>query len=251
MMNEQTLLRHARHLALPELGYSGQKALMQKKVLLIGLGGLGSLVSQYLVGAGVGSLFLVDRDVVEISNLARQILYTSHDIGKRKADMAKERLSALNPDIFLKTLHEPSLQELQLLLNDVDLIIDGTDNFESRYVINEWCLKEKKPLLSASALGHKGQVILFLNEDDAPCYACLYPNNGEPTSKRCAENGVVSTVVAQVASMQAHFALMFLADKKIPANELFVFDGLQFNWRKIQVKKDSLCQVCGDFPPKK
>ncbi len=244
-MTETLYERHARHIGLPAFGPKAQKNVSKKRVLVLGLGGLGTLVSQYLVGAGVERIVLVDKDHIELSNLSRQILYTTDDIGQNKVDVAKARLQAVNPQVEILAYHQPDTEHLQTLCEGVDLIIDGLDNFESRYILNGWSRATPTPLLTASVIGMHGQVMLLTQASQTPCYACLYPDNHEPTSFRCVDSGVLNTAVAQVASMQAHLAMMFLAEKNVKAHQLFCFDGEKVAWRDVVVVQDKDCVVCG------
>lgn len=244
-MHEHTLKRYERHITLPQFGLKAHQKLSQKSALLLGIGGLGSTVSQFLVSAGLGKIILVDRDSVELSNLTRQLLYTTDDIGTTKVSAAESRLKAMNPEVNIQAMHDPDLNALEALCQNVDLLIDATDNFESRYTVNQWSLRYQKPLLSASAIGTNGQVILFEPNHQQPCYACLYPDNGDETSNRCVDQGVLSTVVGMIANTQAHMALMYLAEKNIEHGVLHCFNGETLSWKKIRVNQDKQCIACG------
>ena len=245
-MDDEQLLRYNRHIMLPQLGIEGQQKLRDAHVLIIGLGGLGSPASMYLASAGVGQLTLVDDDTVELTNLQRQIVHRSKNIGENKVDSASTNLLEINPDINITTiaerLDEKSLQQ-QVKLADV--VLDACDNFETRFLINKVCVAEKKPLVSGAAIQFEGQVSVFDSRTkDSPCYSCLYPDTGEDNAT-CSENGILAPVVGIIGSVQALEAIKIICDIGKPLiGKLLLLDALSLQWRSMNFKKDPNCPVC-------
>jgi adenylyltransferase/sulfurtransferase len=246
-MDDEQLLRYNRHIMLPQLGIEGQQKLRDAHVLIIGLGGLGSPASMYLASAGVGQLTLVDDDTVELTNLQRQIVHRSKNIGENKVDSARTNLLEINPDISITTiaerLDENSLQQ-QVKLADV--VLDACDNFETRFLINKVCVAQKKPLVSGAAIQFEGQVSVFDSRtNDSPCYSCLYPATGEDNAT-CSENGILAPVVGIIGSVQALEAIKIICDIGEPLiGKLLLLDALSLQWRSMNLKKDPNCPVCG------
>jgi molybdopterin/thiamine biosynthesis adenylyltransferase len=213
--------RYSRHIFLPEIGEEGQTRLLSAKVLIIGMGGLGSAAAYYLAASGVGTLYISDNELVELSNLQRQILYRTEDIGALKTHAAQKNLVALNPDITiipLAGLSPNSVNNSECLsaLEDADVVLDCTDNFPTRYAINALCAKLKKPLISGSAIANRGQVAVFpLHLPNSACYECLYPeqNIEDEHQPRCADSGVMSPLVGIIGSMQALETLLIINKK--------------------------------------
>ena len=231
---------------LPEIGIEGQERLLNARVLLIGLGGLGSPVALYLAAAGIGHLTLVDFDSVDLSNLQRQIIHNFNSIGKAKVKSAKKRLGKLNPDCRVDTinelLNEESLQE-QISLHDI--IIDATDNFATRFLINRFCVKEQKPLVSGAAIRWEGQITTFSNAADSACYNCLYGVDGEE-DESCTENSVLAPVVGIIGSMQATEVIKLITGAgRTLQGRLLILDALQMEWRSMNIKPDPGCKICG------
>jgi adenylyltransferase/sulfurtransferase len=246
-MDDNQLLRYSRQIMLPAMGIEGQERLRAARVLLIGLGGLGSPVAMYLAAAGVGELVLVDFDKVDLTNLQRQIIHTTGRVGTLKVESAKEALQALNPDCRIETI--PRLldeQELGLEIEKSDLVIDGSDNFTTRFAVNDACVAARKPLVSGAAIRMEGQVSLFSGQPGDPCYRCLYGGEGE-VDETCSENGVLAPVVGIIGSIQATEAIKFLAGFGTTLNgRLLILDALHMEWRSLKLKADPKCPVCGN-----
>jgi len=246
-MNDEQLLRYNRHIMLPQIGIEGQQKLQDARILIIGLGGLGSPAALYLATAGVGHLTLVDDYEVELSNLQRQIIHRNQNIGDSKVASAKSNLLAINPEIDITTidhrLDESSLaQQIQL----ADVVLDASDNFDTRFAINRACVEQKKPLVSGAAIQFEGQISVFdSNNEHCPCYSCLYPDKGEDTLT-CSENGILAPVVGIIGSMQALEAIKLICQIGEPLyGRLLLFDALSLQWRSMNLKKDPSCPVCG------
>ena len=242
--------RYRRHLTLPEFGLEGQQALLDARVLLIGVGGLGCPLAQYLAAAGVGTLGLVDFDVVDASNLQRQLLYGVADIGRPKLDVAVERIHALNPDV------QVDVHRLQLdsgnameILAAYDVIVDGTDNFPTRYLINDACVLLGKPNVHGSIFQFEGQATVF-DARHGPCYRCLYPEPPPPGAvPSCAEGGVLGVLPGLVATIQATETIKLLTGIGDPLyGRLLRYDALRMKVDEFKLKKDSQCPVCGSQP---
>jgi len=242
--------RYRRHLILPELGVEGQQALLGARVLLIGAGGLGCPSAQYLAAAGVGRLGLVDFDVVDASNLQRQILYTTHDVGRPKVEVARERIQALNPDVEVDThrLQLDSSNALELL-GAYDVIVDGTDNFPTRYLTNDACVLLGKPNVHGSIFRFDGQATVF-DARHGPCYRCLYPEPPPPGAvPSCAEGGVLGVLPGLVAMIQATETVKLLTGVGDPLyGRLLRYDALRMEFQEFRLKKDPECPVCGELP---
>ena len=242
--------RYRRHLSLPELGYQGQARLLASSVLLIGAGGLGCPVALYLAAAGVGRIALVDDDVVEASNLQRQVLYQTHDIGRPKVEVAAERLRALNPDIEVM-VHRVRIDAGNALelMRDHDVIVDGTDNFPTRYLSNDACVLLGKPNVYGSIFRFEGQASVF-DARVGPCYRCLYPEPPPPGSvPSCAEGGVLGVLPGWVAMVQATETIKCLTGLGTSlAGRLLVYDALAMRWQDFRLNRDPECPACGDVP---
>lgn len=247
-MLHQEKVRYSRQVILPEIGESGQKKLLNSKALVIGAGGLGSPCLLYLASSGVGTIGIIDKDKVEIHNLQRQIIHETSDISRKKVESAKDTLSDLNPEINILT-HPEELTEknIEHIFKQYDLIIDGSDNYETRFLINDHCHKLKKPLVTAAILGFDGQVMAFKSyEKDEPCYRCIYPEMPpEGTMPNCSLNGIFAPVAGIAGSMQAALAIRVIIgiDKNITKNML-VFNLFKNEFRKIKFSKDDTCRTC-------
>lgn len=238
--------RYRRQIVLREVGVNGQQLLRDSSVAVIGLGGLGSIAALYLAGAGIGRLVLADRDRVEASNLHRQILYRSEDLGRPKTQAARERLQALNPEVEY-ALHEGKLdaQILDALAAEADVVLDCTDNFPTRFAINAACVRARKPLVSGAAIRFEGQLAVFdARQQGAPCYACLFPAQGE-AAETCEEAGVLGPVVGTIGSLQALAAMRLLLGQGTDVNRLQIWNAAAMSWRTLTVAKDPHCKVCG------
>ncbi|MDP3858209.1 MAG: HesA/MoeB/ThiF family protein [Stagnimonas sp.] len=241
----QDLRRHARQVVLPEVGVAGQQLLRDSSALVLGLGGLGSPAALYLAAAGVGRLVLADRDRVEASNLQRQILYAEADIGRRKLDAAADRLRAQDSALRVETLDgDTELERLPLAIASVDVVLDCSDNFPTRFALNRLCLAARKPLVSGAAIRLEGQVAAFDLRRGGPCYACLYPDTGE-VAEACEDAGVLGPVVGVIGAMQALLALQLLLGQGEVAGWLQHWDARRLDWRKLKLIRDPACPHCG------
>jgi adenylyltransferase/sulfurtransferase len=233
---------------LPQIDIAGQQALCDAHVMIVGLGGLGSPAAMYLASAGVGKISLVDFDTVEISNLQRQIIHYTSDLRKLKVESAKETLLALNPDIELVTCSKKlSSAELSTHLLGVDILLDCTDNFTTRYMLNSLALQHQLCLISGAAIGLEGQISVFdFRQKDTACYRCLY-SEGEEQNLSCAENGVLGPLVGIIGAMQALEAIKAICQFGVTINnKLLVFDGMNSEWRKLALKRDMKCSTCSN-----
>ena len=246
-MNDEQLLRYSRQIMLTEFDVAGQQALLDARVLVIGLGGLGSPAALYLAAAGVGALTLVDHDVVDLSNLQRQIIHDQGFLGQAKVASAAARIAALNPDTrvdqIASSLDGP---ELAAEVAKAAVVLDGTDNFTARYAINAACVATRTPLVSGAAIRFEGQVtVVDPRQDDAPCYRCLYGDAGDD-ALNCAENGVAAPLVGVVGSIQAMEAMKIIASVGDSlAGYVLHLDAKRMEWRKLRLTKDPDCPTCG------
>ncbi len=242
--------RYRRHLTLPEMGLEGQRKLLESSVLLIGAGGLGSPLAFYLAAAGVGRIGLVDDDVVDASNLQRQILYRTEDVGRPKVEVARERVQALNPDVEVD-VHATRLSSDNALeiFADYDVVIDGTDNFPTRYLSNDACVLLGKPNVYGSIFRFEGQASVF-DATRGPCYRCLFPEPPPPGAvPSCAEGGVLGVLPGIIATIQATEAIKLITGAGSPlAGRLLLYDALRMEFNEFQLKKDPACPVCGEHP---
>jgi len=245
-MNDEQLLRYSRQIMLPQVDVAGQEKLQASRVLIIGLGGLGSPVAMYLAAAAAGQLVLVDHDKVDLSNLQRQILHSQQDIGHHKITSAADRLTQLNPHLQLTALdHKLSDKELREIAQNVDVVVDATDNFETRFALNRICVETATPLVSGAAIRMEGQVSVFLNRPGTPCYRCLYREEGELDGS-CSENGILAPVVGIIGSIQATEVLKILLNIGSTLDgKLLLLDALHMEWRTLALKQDDECPVCG------
>lgn len=251
-MDDAQLMRYARHVLLDEFGVEGQDRLLAARVLIVGVGGLGSPAAAYLAAAGVGQLVLVDDDVVELSNLQRQILHTTARIGQTKAESGRVALTQINPDIRIDTLVE-RLDDARLieLATGVDLVLDCCDNFATRHAINRACVVTRTPLVSGAAIKFSGQISVYdLRRDEAPCYHCLFPEADDVEELRCATTGVLGPLVGMVGSVQAAEAIKVLAGFGEPlVGRLLCVDALAMQWNTIRFTRDPACPVCHHRAP--
>ena len=244
-MDDNQLLRYSRQIMLPQFDVAGQEKLLASTAMIIGMGGLGSPAAMYLAAAGVGHLILVDFDEVELSNLQRQILHHSSDIGRPKVDSARDVLHQLNPDVQLTTIsHRLEGSELHERVDQADVVLDGSDNFATRFAINDVCVATHTPLVSGAAIRMEGQISVYLNDGTGPCYRCLYKDEGE-LDMRCSENGVLAPVVGIIGSIQATEAIKVLTGMGQSLHgRLLLLDAHQMEWRSLRLKKDPACPVC-------
>jgi adenylyltransferase/sulfurtransferase len=245
-MNDDQLLRYSRQIMLPQVDVAGQEKLLGAHALVIGAGGLGSPAAIYLAAAGVGQLTIVDDDVVELSNLQRQILHHDADIGKQKTASARETLATINPEVTVTAIPERLQGEnLESVISSVDVVLDCSDNFATRFAVNAACVKHRTPLVSGAAVRLEGQLAVFLpGKEDSPCYSCLY-REGEEEDQTCSENGVLSPIVGIIGSLQAMEAIkVILALGETLSGRLVVFDAMTHEWRILKVPRDPDCPVC-------
>jgi molybdopterin/thiamine biosynthesis adenylyltransferase/rhodanese-related sulfurtransferase len=249
-LTPEELRRYGRHLVLPEVGLDGQEKLKESSVLVVGAGGLGSPLAMYLAAAGVGRIGLVDFDTVELSNLQRQILYAEDDVGRPKLEAARERLRAINPHVQLvphpvRLARENALE----ILSGYDLVADGTDNFATRYLVNDACVFLNKPNVHGSILRFEGQVSVFW-AGKGPCYRCLFPTPPPPgTVQSCAEGGVLGVLPGIIGALQGMEAIkLLLSIGRSLVGRLLLFDGLEMNLRTLKLRRDPKCPVCGEQP---
>jgi len=245
-MNDHELLRYSKQIMLPQIDIEGQQKINDSKILIIGMGGLGSPTALYLAATGVGHIIIADFDQVELSNLQRQIIHSTSDIGDDKVNSAKAKLLELNPNITVTVVNEIMHSDnLASLIQDVDIVLDGTDNFESRFEINKACVECHKPLISAAVIRFEGQISVFKGyEVDQPCYQCLYSEQGDGRES-CVENGVLAPVAGLVGTIQALQAIkVLLGIGEQLCGELLLIDGLDLSFRKVKIVKDSKCPIC-------
>jgi adenylyltransferase/sulfurtransferase len=244
------LARYSRHLILPEVGMEGQQKLKAAKVLCVGTGGLGSPLVLYLAAAGIGTLGLVDFDVVDASNLQRQIIHSTKDIGRKKIDSAAEKLTALNPALNV-VKHDTMLSSANALeiLKDYDIVADGTDNFPTRYLVNDACVLLGKPNVYGSIFRFEGQASIFATKE-GPCYRCLYPEPPPPgLVPSCAEGGVLGILPGLVGVIQATEVIKLILGNGSPLiGRLLLVDALNMRFRELKLRKNPECPVCGDHP---
>jgi len=245
-MNDEQLLRYSRQIMLPAMGVEGQERLLAARVLVVGLGGLGSAVAMYLAAAGVGTLVLADFDSVDLSNLQRQILHTSERIGMPKVRSAAQTLTALNPEVriegFTGNIDEDTLPDL---IRGVDAVVDGCDNFPTRFAVNDACFHASVSLISGAAIRTEGQVAVFSGRPGGPCYQCLYPRDGD-LDETCTANGVLAPVVGIIGSIQATETLKVLSGTGDPLyGRLLLMDAMSMEFRSVRLPADPHCPVCG------
>ncbi|HWY27213.1 MAG TPA: molybdopterin-synthase adenylyltransferase MoeB [Candidatus Angelobacter sp.] len=249
-LSKEEVLRYSRHLIMPEVGMEGQLKLKQAKVLCIGTGGLGAPLGLYLAAAGVGRIGLVDFDSVDFTNLQRQILFSSGDVGRPKIEAAADRLQGLNPEIQIDRFETHLTSENALdIMKDYDIIVDGTDNFPTRYLVNDACILLGKPNVYGSIFRFEGQISIF-GAPSGPCYRCLYPEPPPPgLVPSCAEGGVLGVLPGIVGAIQAAEALKLIIGKGDPLiGRLLLFDALAMRFRELKLRKNPECPVCGAHP---
>jgi adenylyltransferase/sulfurtransferase len=247
-MDDSQLLRYSRHILLPELGLEAQAKFAAAHALIVGTGGLGAPAAQFLAAAGVGTLTLCDPDTVDLTNLQRQILFATGDVGAPKVFAAKARLNAINPDVRIETVaSRVGPDELAPLVARADVVLDCCDNFATRHAVNRACVAAKRPLVSGAAIRFDGQVAVFDPRDRAsPCYHCLFGEGQELEETRCAIMGVFAPLVGIVGATQAAEALKLVAGAgETIAGRLLLLDAYSMRWRDVRVSRDPQCTVCG------
>ena len=247
-MRDEQLLRYSRHILLPEIGIEGQEKLRSASALIVGAGGLGCPAALYLAAAGVGRLTLADSDKIDLTNLQRQILYRTESVGAVKVEAARATLKAFNPDVEVVGLSSRIDPEKALsLVANADVVLDCSDNFKTRHALNRACVKHRRPLVSGAAIRFDAQITLFdLRKADAPCYACLFPEDGEVEEVQCSTMGVFAPLTGVIGAMQAMEAIKVLAKVgELLNGRLLIFDARTADWRSVKVSKDPACAVCG------
>jgi len=245
-MNDEQLLRYSRHILLGDFDLSGQESLMRARVLIVGAGGLGCPAAMYLAASGVGYIAIADDDVVDVSNLQRQVGHNTDDIGTPKVLSLSETLRRINPEILI----EPILERLQgenlrKKISQVDVVLDCSDNFSTRVAINHVCAELKKPLVSGAAIRAEGQIAVFNLHKDSPCYVCLYGENPADENLTCSNSGVLAPLVGVIGSMQALEAIKIIASYgQALDGRLVLLDARSMEWRTLTLKKDPECPVC-------
>jgi thiazole biosynthesis adenylyltransferase ThiF len=250
-LTDEQIERYSRHIILKEIGAKGQKKLLNAKVLIIGAGGLGAPAAMYLAAAGVGTIGIADADEVDLSNLQRQIIHTTPDIGKAKVKSAQETIAQMNPDVKVNTYKTfVSSENIRDIIKDYDFIIDGTDNFPAKFLINDACVMEKKPFCHAGIIRFKGQLMTYV-PGQGPCYRCVFknppPKDAVPT---CKQAGVVGAMGGVIGSLQAMEAIKYIIGQgELLTGKLLTYDALTQDFRKITLPKyDGKCPVCGQHP---
>ena len=245
-MEDEDLLRYSRQIMLPAFGVEAQERLLQARVLIVGAGGLGSPAALYLAAAGVGHLVIADDDEVDLTNLQRQILHGQDDLGRPKVDSARDRLAQVNPDTRVTAL-QTRLEgpALAAQVAEADLVLDASDNFDTRFAVNAACVAERTPLVSGAAIRMEGQLAVFRPDlGQGPCYRCLY-RDGEEAEQTCAENGILAPVVGVIGSLQALEAIKVLTGVgEAAGGRLLIFDGAACEFRTLRLRPDPACPVC-------
>lgn len=244
-LTDKEQLRYTRHLLLDKIGEAGQVKLKQAHVVIVGAGGLGSPASLYLAAAGVGQLTIIDPDQVDVTNLQRQILFKTNHVKRDKAILAQQQLTALNPEIVVNALVKPVQKaNLAVLLDRADVVLDCTDNAESRYFVNQACQRAKVALISGAAIRGEGQLLVFdFKASSSPCYQCVYPELSEQTLN-CSTAGVIGPLLGVIGSMQALQAIKYLLGEAVQKDRLFIFDAWSLDWRSFTLSKDKNCKCC-------
>lgn len=251
-MDDSQLLRYSRHILLNEVGIDGQERILQARVLVIGVGGLGSPAALYLATAGVGHLTLVDHDTVDLTNLQRQIAHTEARVGQPKVESARQALLAINPELQITTLAQRAdAHRLETLVADADVVLDCSDNFATRQALNAACVRHGVPLVSGAAIRFDGQLAVYdPRQNNSPCYACVFPPDTVFEETRCATMGVFAPLVGIIGSMQAAETLKLISGAGHPAvGRLLMLDGRDMTWSDIRLPRNPLCPVCGATHP--
>lgn len=247
-MDDQQLLRYSRQILLPQIDIAGQQRLLASRVLVIGVGGLGAPLATYLAASGVGHLTLVDHDTVELTNLQRQPIHTTHTLGQPKVESARKMIAALNPEVRVSVVNR-KLDDagLAAAVRANDVVVDCSDNFPTRFAVNRACVAANRPLVSGAVVRFEGQVSVFrADRPDSPCYACLYRDTGSDEGDLCSQFGVLAPVAGTIGTLQATETLKVLLDiGETLTGRLLVLDALHMEWRTLRLKKDPACPVCG------
>ena len=247
---DEQIERYSRHIILPEVGGSGQQKMLEARVLLLGAGGLGSPAAYYLAAAGIGNLGIVDFDRVDLSNLQRQIIHSTERIGMLKTESAKKTIQALNPDVNVTLYNEKmDSSNIMSLIKDYDYVVDGSDNFPTRYLVNDACVMKNKTLIHGSIYRFEGQVTVF-KPGDGPCYRCLYPEPPPPGMvPNCQEGGVLGVLAGVIGNLQVVEVLkLILGIGKPLVGKLLIYDALNTEFRSLRLRRDANCPICGEKP---
>ena len=247
---DEQIERYSRHIILPEVGGSGQQKMLEARVLLLGAGGLGSPAAYYLAAAGIGNLGIVDFDQVDLSNLQRQIIHSTERIGMLKTESAKKTIQALNPDVNVTLYNEKmDSSNIMSLIEGYDYIVDGSDNFPTRYLVNDACIMKNKTLIHGSIYRFEGQVTVF-KPGDGPCYRCLYPEPPPPGMvPNCQEGGVLGVLAGVIGNLQVVEVLkLVLGIGKTLVGKLLIYDALNTEFRNLRLRKDTNCPICSEKP---
>ena len=247
-MNDDQLLRYSRHILLDDVGIEGQQHLIDSHVLVVGAGGLGSPVALYLAASGVGHITIADHDVVDLTNLQRQIAHTTARVGHPKVESASQAMLALNPEVRVTALaHKLDAVQLEALAPTVTVVVDCCDNFETRQVVNAACVKHKVPLVSGAAIRMDGQLTVYDARDDtSPCYACIFPPNQAPEEVRCSTMGVLAPLVGVIGTMQAMETVKLITGMGSRlTGRLQMLDGRGMEWNEVRLQRNPSCPVCG------
>jgi len=250
-LTEDQIYRYSRHILLPEVGGNGQKKLLDSKVFCVGVGGLGSPIALYLAAAGVGTIGIADSDQVDISNLQRQVLHYTEDIGKPKAHSAQEKLEKLNPDVEVIAYHNLITKDnIRDIIRNYDIIVDGSDNFPTRYLVNDACYFEKKTLISGAIFQFEGQISVFKPHKGGACYRCLYPEiPPEGMMPSCQEAGILGAVAGIIGTIQAVETLKEILEIGDSLEDrLLIFSALKMTFDSVKVNKHPDCNLCGENP---
>lgn len=245
-LTDHDLLRYSRQILLPDFGTGAQERLLESSILIIGAGGLGSAASVYLAAAGTGALVIADDDKVDLSNLQRQILHANADIGKPKVESARSHLTRINPAVRVTPVQRRLKgKPLEDQVQAADVVIDGSDNFVTRFAINEACVRTATPLVSGAAIRYEGQLTVFRPDlGEGPCYRCLYHNDAQD-DQTCSENGILAPVAGIIGSLQALEAIKVITGiGETLCGRLLVFDGKRLDWRTVSIQRDTACPVC-------
>ena len=247
---DEQIERYSRHIILPEVGGAGQQKMLEARILLLGAGGLGSPAAYYLAAAGIGNLGIVDFDQVDLSNLQRQIIHSTERIGMLKTESAKKTIQALNPDVNV-TLYNEKIDSSNIIsiIKDYDYVVDGSDNFPTRYLVNDACVMENKTLIHGSIYRFEGQVTVF-KPNSGPCYRCLYPEPPPPgMSPNCQEGGVLGVLAGIIGNLQVVEVLKLILGIGEPlVGKLLTYDALKTEFRNLNLRKDASCPLCGEEP---
>ena len=237
--------RYSRQIKLPQIGELGQQKILDSKVLIIGMGGLGSPAAMYLAAAGIGQLIISDFDVVEESNLQRQLIHQTKNVGDLKAHSAQQTIQEINPECTVEMIdRELDEEELESYIYKADIVLDCSDNFPTRFAVNRFCVQTKTPLVSAAAIRLEGQILSYIPDVEGPCYQCLYSGEYE-NAQTCEVEGVLGPVVGVIGTLQALQTLLILTGHTAEiAGKLLLFDGLNMQWQQVQIPKNPSCPIC-------